>query len=60
MNIRRIAAAIGAAGILLAGVGMTTAASAAPAVHHSYSMPRIQTGHPLNQPHIPGGRCIQP
>ena len=48
MNIKRIAAAIGAAGIVLAGVGMTTAASAAPAVHHSYSMPRIQTGHPLN------------
>ena len=43
MNIKAIVAAIGAAGMLLAGVGMTTAASAAPVMHRSYSAPRIQT-----------------
>lgn len=43
MKIKRIAAAIGAAGMLFAGIGMTTAASAAPIMHRSYSAPRIQT-----------------
>ena len=46
MNFKAIVAAIGAAGMLLAGLGATTAASAAPVIHRSYSMPRIQTMSP--------------
>jgi hypothetical protein len=46
VHIKRIAAAIGAAG-MVAGLGMTTAASAAPVAHHgvtsSRSLPKLQT-----------------